>query len=80
MRQSFFFIMLNDFSKSFITLGAILIIFGIAAAVFSRIPGLGKLPGDIMIKRDNFSFYFPLTTCILISALVSFILFLWNQK
>ena len=41
---------------------------------------IGRLPGDFSIRRGNFSFYFPLTTCLLISALISLILFLWNRK
>lgn len=39
---------------------------------------LGRLPGDIIVKRDHFSFYFPLTTCIVLSLLISFILRLFR--
>ncbi len=45
-----------------------------------KIPGAGKLPGDILIKKENFTFYFPLTTCLLASAILSLILFLWQRK
>jgi uncharacterized protein HemY len=45
-----------------------------------KIPFLGRLPGDIFIKRDNFIFYFPLTTSILISIILSFILYLISRR
>jgi hypothetical protein len=44
-----------------------------------KIPILGKLPGDIYIKRENFSFYFPITTCILLSFLLSLILMIFKK-
>jgi hypothetical protein len=40
---------------------------------------LGRLPGDITFKRDNFSFYFPLGTCLLLSAILSFIMWLLRK-
>ncbi|CCQ90239.1 conserved hypothetical protein [Nitrospina gracilis 3/211] len=41
--------------------------------------GLGRLPGDITIRRDNFSFYFPLTTCIVLSAVATLIFWLFRK-
>lgn len=64
----------------FITIGTIFICVGILIAFLGKIPGIGKLPGDIMIKKENFSFYFPITTCILISIILSFLFYLWNQR
>lgn len=46
----------------------------------NKIPFLGKLPGDIYIARKNFTFYFPLVTCLLISALIWLILWLWSRR
>jgi len=67
-------------------MGKWLIIIGLTIAVpgaiiifAGKLPWLGKLPGDIYIKRENFSFYFPLGTCILISAIISFILWLFRR-
>lgn len=71
---------MSEIGRIFIFCGVLLIGFGVAIMVLGRIPGIGKLPGDIMIKRENFSFYFPLSTCLLISALISVILYLWNRK
>jgi hypothetical protein len=66
-------------------LGKILIIFGIGLVVIGfilllgdKIPWIGRLPGDIYIKRDKFTFYFPLMTSIIISILLS--LFFWLFK
>jgi hypothetical protein len=41
--------------------------------------GIGRLPGDIVIQRGNFSFYFPLMTCVLISILLSAVFWLFNR-
>ena len=49
---------------------------GLVWIVAQSIPWLGKLPGDIRIERENFRFYFPLTTCILLSVLLSAIMWL----
>jgi len=48
--------------------------------VAGKIPGVWKLPGDIFIKKENFSFYFPLTSCILLSVLLSVIMYFFNKK
>ncbi len=53
--------------------GVILIGLGVALLLLPKIPGLGRLPGDIIIKRENFTFYFPLGTCILVSLILSLI-------
>lgn len=66
--------------KTLIILGILLIAIGGIAHVAGKIPWLGRLPGDIVIKKENFSFYFPLVTCLLLSALLSLILFLWRQR
>jgi len=64
--------------KSLIILGIIIIAFGIIVTFAGKIPWLGRLPGDIHIKKDNFTFYFPLATCLLLSVLIS--LFFWLFK
>lgn len=65
---------LSNFAKILIILGLVIICIGILLFIFNKIPFLGKLPGDILIKKGNFTFYFPLTTSILISILLSIIL------
>ena len=56
--------------------GILLVIAGLIVGMGSKIPGFGKLPGDIYIKRDGFSLYFPLTTCLIVSAVISMIILL----
>ena len=63
-------------AKIIIILGIVLVILGIVMFGVQKLPFGGKLPGDILIKRENFTFYLPLATCIIISIVVSFILFL----
>ncbi len=53
-----------------ISLGVGLIVIGLLWPYLAKL-GLGKLPGDIVIRRDNFNFYFPITTCILISVFLT---------
>ncbi|MCB1948828.1 DUF2905 domain-containing protein [Nitrosomonas sp.] len=65
--------------KLLITLGIILLIIGIAWPLISKLP-FDRLPGDITIERENFTFYFPLTTGLLISIVLSLLLWLWMRK
>jgi uncharacterized protein HemY len=68
--------MIEFFGKILIFFGAILIFLGLIFSFAGKIPYFGKLPGDIYIKRENFTFYFPITTCILISIILSVIFYL----
>jgi uncharacterized protein HemY len=61
-----------------IGIGVALVLAGIAWPLLSRI-GLGRLPGDIMIRRGSTSFYFPLATCIIISVVLSALMWLFNR-
>ena len=61
-----------------IILGVVIIAVGIAWGLAEKL-GLGRLPGDIVIERDNFRLYIPITTSILISVLLSAILWLLNR-
>ncbi len=60
--------------KLFIFLGAFLVLLGGIMVVGGKLFGLGRLPGDIFIQKGNFSFYFPLVTCIILSILLTVIL------
>lgn len=61
---------MNDFGKTLVGLGLLLVIVGGALWLGGKF-GLGRLPGDIAIKRGNTSFYFPIVTSILISIVLS---------
>jgi hypothetical protein len=59
-----------------VLIGALILVIGLVWLVAPSIPWLGKLPGDIAIERENFSFYFPVMTCILLSLALTGILWL----
>ena len=65
--------------KSLIVIGLIIALVGVVITLAGRLPWLGRLPGDIYVKRENFTFYFPLATSILVSLLLSFILWLLRR-
>lgn len=54
-------------------MGGLLFVMGALLAYGGRLWGLGRLPGDIVVQRDNFTFYFPLMTSILVSVLLSLV-------
>lgn len=72
--------MFEHLGKLLIGLGAVLVIFGIILFFSPKIPYLGKLPGDIFIQRRNFTFYFPLATSLIISILLSLLLWFLGKK
>jgi len=61
--------------KTLIYVGLLLVVIGIIVSLAGRLPWLGQLPGDISIERERFSFYFPIVTCLLISVIVSLVLY-----
>ncbi len=70
---------MNSFPKIMIVVGIVCIIIGILWFFIGRFIPLGKLPGDIFIKRENMTFYFPLMTSIIVSIILSLILFLFGR-
>jgi len=69
--------------KIFIGVGVCVVLVGLLMLMADRVPGVGsllgwfgRLPGDISIRRDNFSFSFPLVTCLLLSVILSLVLYL----
>lgn len=67
---------MNELAKLIILIGSVLIVLGIVLLFVGKIPFLGRLPGDIIIKRDNFTFYFPIATSIIISIIMSIVIYL----
>ncbi len=67
--------------KTLIFLGAILILIGLLVTVGERLPlRIGRLPGDIVIRGKNSVFYFPLATCVLLSVVLSLVLWLFSRR
>jgi Protein of unknown function (DUF2905) len=71
---------LSGFGKLLMLFGGILIIVGAALLLAEKTPWLGRLPGDMYIQRRNFTFYFPLTTSILVSVVLSLALYLLSRR
>lgn len=68
-----------ELGKTLIVLGIAIVVLGMLFTFVGRIPWLGNLPGDIHIQRGRFSFYFPITTCIVISAVISLVLYFFRR-
>lgn len=67
-------------SRLLIVTGALLIVVGLLWGLLAKIPYLGRMPGDILIQKKNFTFYFPLTTSIIASVVLSLILWLLSRR
>ena len=70
--------MTRDLGRLLILLGGLLLVAGVALTFFGSV-GLGRLPGDFVYRRGNFSFYFPLMTSILLSVALSLLLWLFRR-
>jgi hypothetical protein len=70
---------MSELGRLLMIIGAILVVVGVVLWLSPKIPWLGRLPGDIVIKRENFSFYFPLGTSILISLILTLVLYLFRK-
>jgi len=62
--------------KMLILVGVFIILVGLFLLIGEKIPWMGRLPGDIIIRKKNFTFYFPLATCLLISIILTLLFWL----
>ena len=69
----------SELGKVLIVAGALLVAVGLFLTFGGKLSFIGKLPGDIRIERENFSLFFPLGTCILISLLLSLIIWIFKR-
>lgn len=70
---------MNTFAKFFLILGAVFFAVGLLLLLSPKIPWLGRLPGDILIRRKNFTFYFPLATSIILSIILTVLFNLFRR-
>jgi len=70
---------LSGFGRILIFIGVGIIILGLLLTVVGRVPFIGRLPGDIVFRRGNFTFYFPLATSIVLSLLLTVLLWLFRR-
>jgi hypothetical protein len=66
--------------KILVVLGIAFIVVGILWTYRISIPYLGKLPGDIYVKGEHYSFYFPIVTCLIVSLVLSLLFYLFSSK
>ncbi len=70
----------NDIGRMLVVFGVLIALVGVALMVVGRVPWLGRLPGDIHIERGNWTFYFPLATSLLLSAVLTLILWILGRR
>ncbi len=71
---------LHSIGRGLISIGVLLVVLGLSLRYLPPIPGLGRLPGDIFIKKDHFSFYFPITTCLIINIVLTALLKFFGKR
>ena len=71
---------LAELGRALIGLGVGCILLGAVVTMGSRIPWLGRLPGDLLIQRERFTFFFPLATCLVFSILLSLAAWLFIRR
>jgi uncharacterized protein HemY len=70
---------MGPLGKTLIVFGLVLVAVGVVLSFAPKIPWLGRLPGDIYIQKGNFTFYFPLVTCLLLSLIITLVLYLFRR-
>jgi len=70
----------NDIGKMLVGFGLLIALAGVVLVLVGRVPWIGRLPGDIHIQRGNFSFYFPLATSLLLSVVLTLLLYVVGRR
>jgi hypothetical protein len=70
---------MSELGRPLIVAGAVLLLLGLFLTFGPRIPGLGRLPGDIVWRRGNTTVYFPIVTCIVLSLVLSLLFALFRK-
>ena len=70
---------MGAFGKILIITGVLFVVAGVIVLAAGRLPWLGRLPGDITIRRDGFTLYFPLASSLLVSIVLSLLLYLFRR-
>jgi len=70
----------SDVGKVLVAFGLLIALAGVVLMLVGRVPWLGRLPGDIHIERGNFSFYFPLATSLLLSVVLTLLLYIVGRR
>jgi hypothetical protein len=70
---------MNSSAKFFLIFGAVFVVIGLLLLASPKLPWLGRLPGDILIRKKNFNFYFPLATSIILSIILTVLINLFRK-
>ena len=70
---------MSEMGRFLVIAGVVLVVLGALLLAAPKLPWLGRLPGDLTWRRGNFTFYFPLGTCILLSVILTLVLYLWRR-
>ncbi len=71
---------MNDIGKILVAFGLLIALAGVVLVLVGRVPWIGRLPGDIHIQRGNFIFYFPLATSLLLSVVLTLLLYVVGRR
>jgi Protein of unknown function (DUF2905) len=71
---------LADLGKVLVGFGLLIVLLGVVLLVAGRVPWLGRLPGDIYVRRGHWAFYFPLATSLIVSALLTLVFWILNRR
>ena len=71
---------MSELGRVLVVLGVVIAVVGVALMLFPRVPWLGRLPGDLHVERGNWTFYFPLGTSILLSLVLTLVLWLVGRR
>ena len=71
---------MSELGRVLVVLGLIVVALGVVLLLVDRVPWIGRLPGDIHLQRGNWTFYFPLGTSILLSILLTLVLWLIGRR
>ena len=71
---------MNAIGRALIALGLLIALAGVVLLLVGRVPWIGRLPGDIHVQRGNFTFYFPLATSLLLSVVLTLVLYLLGRR
>jgi len=71
---------MSEIGKLLIVFGVLIAVVGVVTVLAGRLPWIGRLPGDIYVRRGNFTFYFPLATSILVSLGLTLVFWLFGRR
>jgi hypothetical protein len=71
---------MTELGRTLVLVGGLVVLVGLALMLMPGVPWLGKLPGDILVKRERFTVYFPLVTCLVLSVVLTLLVNLFFRR